>query len=431
MLKRNYEEPSIGLNQKDIFSPDLVSEFSFAPERGVDFSGALLPAIHETNQSDSAEEELKEYLQFVNDSQMEFHQRFFGDGSEDTPVKLRAELVPIVHGSGREQQKVLRSISSDFLHFSSESIFHTLGYTDSEKHKQQRERIIRILATYAVAPFHQDLMFLIDDEARKELETSQHLWTETLEEDWHPRSKTLHTAYATGVIWRAVEGIQDAQVQGQPLTKDRLEAFMTAIHDQDFDSEESALQALYDMLGFTGDQQAQLEEFFAPENYQRWLLDGLRPEDEVTVAINLAGYYASRATVMFAREVLSTDADQALDQLESLFNLPEQELFRIAVNPQTEQEQQQAQIILFGVQTANLTWIMYKPYQAVAEEQAGVPENKKDKKGFGRLKNKYFATFGSMSQSKGWPAVLIDKDQIEAGVTWLKAHWEEVKWGNL
>lgn len=125
------------------------------------------------------------------------------------------------------------------------------------------------------------------------------------------------------------------------------------------------------------------------------------------VFLNQAGWYATEATYAFAENLLPGVGDFLPDLLLDLFSLSDEELQELVIDPITPADKVKAQIVMFAVQAANLTWIQVQPFRAAVFGDF----NRIDPK-----KAKYFMPFLFMSNEKGWPAVLLDRDQILQGV---------------
>jgi hypothetical protein len=213
--------------------------------------------------------------------------------------------------------------------------------------------------------------------------------------------------HVVDVIMQANEGSSPEEV-----TKDKLkflEQALRTLHPNDEDGVDAAMAIV---------------------NKDSWLLDDFNEEDELAVDMNSAGMLATNAVVEFAQQMyLDKSKKEVLAALEDLLHAPDAQLQAIALgsDPQRKDGNVDAQIILFAVRAANYSWIFSKIPQGFTEQKTMSAEAlaKKRGKGAGRYtrgeaENKYFTTFDNMSNDKGWPAVLLDMDQIRTGIRILR-----------
>lgn len=251
-------------------------------------------------------------------------------------------------------------------------------------------------------------------------------------------ARAFHVSYVAGQIERALS--RDIQSKKEAVVlkveRNRLQNIVDVIMqvDEGGSSEEivknklkfleQALQTLH-----PNDEDG-VEAAMTMVKENGWLLDDFNEDDELAVDMNSAGMFATNAVVEFAQQMyMDKSREQVLVALENLLHLPDSQLQAIALgsDPNRNDGNVDAQIILFAVRAANYSWIFSKIPQGFTEQKTMSAEAlaKKKAKGAGRYtrgekENKYFTTFDNMSNDKGWPAVLLDMDQIRTGIRILR-----------
>lgn len=256
------------------------------------------------------------------------------------------------------------------------------------------------------------------------------------------QASAFHSGYISGQIERCFEDFSQGTVQ--ELMQKRLQ--VRALVDTALEQLQNGVEAsqVHDQL------LSDLGKIFSsPEGLAKvkalldsgWFLSPLNVKDELLIDVNTAGMLATEAVVNFTNQLFfDMSREQVLEYLEELIHLPDAQLQERALlqDPEIKNASLDAQILQFAVRAANYAWIFSKIPQAFTElNRAAVTENTQQKlaqwqeqtknkgKGAGRYTlsndgNKYFTTFDNMSDQKGWPAVLLDIDQIRTGVMLLR-----------
>lgn len=248
--------------------------------------------------------------------------------------------------------------------------------------------------------------------------------------EWYSDSERFHAAYVGGEIWRHVPSLKKMGFTQDEVTDRVLEwwqyttvdvsnvsaALTDLIQALEARHHQPSSRRMIETFLWRSTLRSELQQFFTPD--RSFLLYRLS-EKPIEVIINRGGLHAALATVGFAiREGWAAEAD-AVDQLTELMSLPSEKLKQILTEPHGKKEEEEREIVLCALQSANLMWIARRPYQSVAEHMAG----QSGKKGFGRMElanNKHIMPFDSMAKEIGWDAVLLDRDQIVAGLRLLK-----------
>ncbi len=175
-----------------------------------------------------------------------------------------------------------------------------------------------------------------------------------------------------------------------------------------------------------------------------WLLGDFDKADKLLIDVNLAGKFATEALIAFAKEIFpDMSRKELIHFLQETLNVSDT---RLAEYLSDEGDPRYKKIIQFAARAANNAWIFSKIPQGLLEQYAVLQskpnafgekeeskrarlsdwQESKPSKGAGRYtlgekQNKYFSTFDKMEKLKGWPAVLLDIDQIRTGLSLLIA----------
>ncbi len=312
---------------------------------------------------------------------------------------------------------VLLSNTEVFLTFSSESIARKLGIQNPEA----LQKIQTLLREQALKPFGQDLLRALHN---ADIVTDE---SGTLPEESpknEKRAVIAHAAYAAGQIWRGIDmadlPVSFSQSQ-RPYSKQMLLVRVLEVQR----SAGSAQEKRQQLLRFLPLSKRDEAHSFLQQNEH--LLEPFS-HSETDRVMNLAGYYATKATVRFASEIWPEMDQQAiLNRLDDIFQQDESVLTKKLQEPQFF-DPDEIRVIVFGLQAANLTWIVSKPYQVLLEEKynQSVSDGEKRKKGKDRLEDKNYNPFDIMVQEKGWEHAMLDKDQIEAGLIILQTEERQI-----
>lgn len=269
-------------------------------------------------------------------------------------------------------------------------------------------------------------------------------------------ARAFHVGYISGQIERCFPSLRSAEnpVAALKMARIKIQREVNQVlglkeGDQPASFEQKLALLKPRLETILPDDKEGLSEAIKLLTENQWLLDDFNEQDELAVDMNEAGLLASRAVVEFAQKLYpGKDRVLILRELEEIFNKPDEELQNIALRKEKKRGDGviDAQIIFFAVRAANYSWIFSKIPQGFTEQkqvinkmEAATPEEEKRRKlaewqaskpakGAGRYtrgekQNKYFTTFDNMSDDKGWPAVLLDMDQIRTGIRILLSEY--------